>query len=96
MQPLAKGNKTLIVTTSGGAGALTMDAIGENGLTPAAIPQELIEDLKRNVTGFGANYSNPMDFPFIDIEYWRQAWMLLPNIRWRIPLYFQLQMLYLE
>jgi len=74
LQPLAKGNRVLVFTSSGGAGSMVLDSFDEHGLVAAAIPQEMVDELKNNVTGTGANYSNnPVDMPFLDKIYWQQA-----------------------
>lgn len=74
LQPLAKGNKVLVLTTSGGVGAMVMDAFDAYGLKTAVIPREMADELKENVSGAGANYfNNPLDMPFLDKIYWQQA-----------------------
>jgi len=47
MQPPAKGNRMLIITNGGGAGAMTTDACEMNGLEVPEVPEETQASLKK-------------------------------------------------
>ena len=72
--PGPRGNRLLVLTTSGGSAALAIDEAEQRGLEVPPLPRELVERLKEihSVPDF-ASLSNPIDFAGVDIENYREA-----------------------
>jgi len=58
--PLPKGNKILIVTSSGGSGILASDACEDAGLTLATLPPSTVEKLRKRLPEW-CIVGNPLD-----------------------------------
>jgi len=67
-----KGNRVLIISTSGGAGTLGADEAEVQGLEVPPLSEELVEELKRLDLSPLATLSNPLDLVSIDAEHFRQ------------------------
>jgi acyl-CoA synthetase (NDP forming) len=68
-----KGNRVLTISTSGGAGTLGADEAEVLGLAVPALPEELVEALKRLELSALATLSNPVDLVSISAEDFKQV-----------------------
>ena len=68
-----RGNRVMMITTSGGAGVLASDVVDAKGLVFPPLPAELVEDLKANHMPPLAVFSNPLDLVSIQAEYFERA-----------------------
>jgi acyl-CoA synthetase (NDP forming) len=69
---LPRGNRVLIVSTSGGAGTLGADEAGLQGLEIPLLPDAFVKELKQLKISPLATLSNPLDLVSIDAEHFRQ------------------------
>ncbi len=60
MQPPAKGNRIMVVTSGGGFGVMATDAIEQEGMTMASLRPEVIADLKSKMPAHVV-IKNPID-----------------------------------
>ena len=59
-QPLPKGDRVCIITSSGSLGAVSIDRIVEEGLTPASLSEETVKGLREKAPAW-MNVKNPLD-----------------------------------
>jgi len=59
-----RGNRILIVSSSGGAAILAVDEAEQHGLTVPALPPPVVEELKAVDLPRNAVYANPLDLTF--------------------------------
>ena len=68
-----RGNRVMMITTSGGAGVLASDEVDAEGLVFPPLPAGLLETLKANHMPPLAVFSNPLDLVSIQAEYFERA-----------------------
>ncbi len=70
---LPKGNRVLIISTSGGAGTIGADCAEAIGLTLPSLPSELIEELKKHELPSLAKPGNPFDLSTLSTEEFKKV-----------------------
>ena len=70
------GNRLLIITTSGGTGAIAADEAEELGLSVPALSESLLRELKRLELSPVANLSNPCDLTSVNADHFKQVALL--------------------
>ena len=68
-----KGNRVMVMSTSGGIGVLASDEIEGSSLTLPSLSKELINELKKSDMPPLAVLSNPLDMVSIQAEYFERA-----------------------
>ena len=58
--PMPRGNNTVVMTVSGGAGAIVSDTLERNGFTMPILPEAFQKDMRQHIPSF-ATPQNPVD-----------------------------------
>jgi len=72
LQPLPCGRRVMVITSSGGAGSLTIDELNAQGLQTPLLPEDVLSEIYKRGKDGGVNYSNPLDIPSFDLSVWRK------------------------
>lgn len=64
-----KGNRAVVLTTSGGLGSISADELQSYGIELANFPEDRIEEIKEKISSAGTHISNVMDL-MVPIENW--------------------------
>ena len=75
-----KGNRVLIISTSGGANTLGVDEAGVRGVVVPPLPQEFVQQLKQMELSPLATLSNPLDLANISVEHFRKVVLLADQL----------------
>lgn len=70
VQPLPRGRRVLVITSSGGAGSLTIDELNAQGLETPLLSAEVLKEISSRGKSDGITYSNPLDIPSFDLSEW--------------------------
>lgn len=76
-QPLPKGNRVIMFTTSGGIASIIVDVLHENGCQIQPLPEHIVKDFQDRIHVGGLNIGNPYDIPALTPEEYHESFELM-------------------